>query len=88
MTTNEKINVWRYDYFMSDQGTFANPFDQGYLGNCLAFFKLRKQNKVMPRTGPPPSGPQPTAVGGHGGGGHGHSHGRGGGGGGDHGHSH
>jgi len=63
MTTNEKINVWRYDYFMSEQGTFHNPFDQGYFGNCLAFFKLRKQNRVAHRTAPP-SGPTPTAIGG------------------------
>jgi hypothetical protein len=97
LTTNEKINAWRYEYLKDAEGQFYNPFDQGKLGNCLAFFRLKqqKQPKILHRKTNPAQAMAAMAAmrmhahahsGGHGGGGHGHSHGSGHSH--DHGHSH
>jgi hypothetical protein len=40
LTTNEKINQWRYSYLKDEEGQFLNPFDQGKLKNFLSFFRI------------------------------------------------
>lgn len=91
ITTNERINAWRYNYLKNSQGRFFNPFNFGRLNNFLMFFGCKKypEVEVTPYDGSQAEGGQEVVVdleqmagfGGHGGhGGHG---GRGG-----HGHSH
>ncbi|KAJ5072731.1 palmitoyltransferase hip14 [Anaeramoeba ignava] len=40
ITTNERINLKRYQFFWKD-GIFLNPFDLGKQNNLLQFFKLK-----------------------------------------------
>lgn len=62
LTTNEQWNGWRYRYLSRDDSSsdsshghghshggharIRTPFDQGLLGNCLSFFKLRRARRV------------------------------------------
>ncbi|OQV17462.1 Palmitoyltransferase ZDHHC17 [Hypsibius exemplaris] len=39
MTTNERINQRRYGHFRDEDGTDVNPFNKGFVGNCLEFFE-------------------------------------------------
>jgi ribosomal protein L40E len=47
ITTNESINKNRYMYLKNDEGKFFNPFDEGRLLNCLAFWKCRENTVVI-----------------------------------------
>jgi len=97
LTTNERINTFKYHYLRGPDGNFSNPFDQGKWGNFLNFFRCRKDLEPDISPIPPENNEELIAASmrahGHGHGGHGHSHGGGGHGGhgghgGGHGHSH
>jgi len=90
LTTNERINAWRYNYLKNENGKFYNPFNFGCMNNFLMFYGCKKYPEVEVTPYDPansPTGefaaPDLGGHGGHGDGGHGHSHG-----GGRHGHSH
>lgn len=54
LTVNERVNAFRYHYFMGPHGSFHNPFNQGLLKNTLNFFKLIKPLSVhLPYPFPP-----------------------------------
>jgi len=42
LTTNEKINSWRYGYLKDPSGSFKNPFDKGGCLNFLLFLPFVK----------------------------------------------
>ena len=51
MTTNEKINSWRYVWFRkidpaTGRAKFYNPFDNGIVNNMLVFCRLISAKKV------------------------------------------
>merc|ERR1740130_2514432 len=90
ITTNERINSWRYNYLKDADGKFYNPFDFGKKNNCLMFFGCMKYPEVdvspydvntvqkdvsfYAQEQPKPAGHGQRCKGGHGGN-HGHSHG-------------
>jgi len=93
LTTNERINLFKYHYLRGPNGGVLNPYDQGAWGNLLVFFRCRKELEPDISVIPPENHDELVAQArmahGHSHGGHGHSHGGGGGGhGGSHGHSH
>lgn len=39
MTTNERINRKRYGHFHDEEGEEVNPFDKGFVKNCMEFLE-------------------------------------------------
>jgi palmitoyltransferase len=46
LTTNERINAWRYNYLKNEQGKFFNPFNFGCMNNFLMFYGCKKYPEV------------------------------------------
>jgi palmitoyltransferase len=46
LTTNERINAWRYNYLKNEHGKFYNPFNFGCLNNFLMFYGCKKYPEV------------------------------------------
>jgi len=46
LTTNERINSFRYNYLKNDQGRFYNPFNFGCRNNFCMFFGCKKYPEV------------------------------------------
>mmetsp|Transcript_30266 Transcript_30266/g.46319 ORF Transcript_30266/g.46319 Transcript_30266/m.46319 type:complete len:858 (+) Transcript_30266:185-2758(+) len=38
LTTNEQANLHRYPYLNDDRGRYTNPFNRGFVGNCVSRF--------------------------------------------------
>jgi hypothetical protein len=88
LTTNERINLFKYHYLRGPNGGIFNPYDQGWVNNFLSFFRCKKEIEPDISVIPPENHEELVAAArashGHShGGGHGHSHG-----GARHGHSH
>lgn len=99
VTTNERMNGWRYEWMVGGVRG-GSLYDEGNsLGNCAVFWRLKDARKVVEEVDVSEGGRAAAGGGGGGagaGGGHGHAHAGGGGGGGHgghggrggHGHSH
>jgi len=37
LTTNEKLNMHRYEYLKDSRGNFHNPYDRGFVDNWMEF---------------------------------------------------
>jgi len=47
VTTNERLNSFRYTYLKDGNGKFFNPFDQGILRNLQEFFHFKKPLDIV-----------------------------------------
>lgn len=44
LTTNELLNLHRYQYLKRDDGTMYNRFDRGPVANCIQFWRCTADN--------------------------------------------
>ena len=40
LTTNEKLNIHRYDYLKDTRGSFHNPYNRGFVKNWMEFLNM------------------------------------------------
>jgi hypothetical protein len=51
LTTNERANYRRYRHFRTANGRYKNPFDRGFMKNCLEYWNVIEQVGVIRRRG-------------------------------------
>ena len=49
LTTNERANHTRYRHFKTHDGKYRNPFDRGFLLNCLEYWHLVETRNIATR---------------------------------------